>query len=132
MRYISKNVISFSIRLKGREDSVRVNFTPLSTGGSTFSTEEQKVIEAMEKSPMFGKVYNRAPECFNEDVKPKKSSSRKSASEPKGKVEVPEVRDWQDAVEYLATKFGCDAARLNSPALIQYEADRMGVVFPNL
>lgn len=131
MRYISPSVISFSLRLKGREDSVRVDFTPLTAGGSTYSTDEQRVIEALEKSPMFGKFYKRAPECVNEDVKPTKKSARKSAAAPK-KTEVTEVNGWQDAVEYLVNHHGCDASKLTSPATITAEAEKLGVTFPNL
>lgn len=131
MRYISPSVISFSLRLKGREDSVRVDFTPLTAGGSTYSTDEQRVIEALEKSPMFGKFYNRAPECANEDVKPTKKATRKSAATPK-KTEVTEVNGWQDAVEYLVNHHGCDASKLTSPATITAEAEKLGVTFPNL
>lgn len=131
MRYISPSVISFSLRLKGREDSVRVDFTPLTAGGSTYSTDEQRVIEALEKSPMFGKFYKRAPECVNEDVKPTKKSARKSATAP-NKTEVTEVNGWQDAVEYLVNHHGCDASKLTSPATITAEAEKVGVIFPNL
>lgn len=131
MRYISPSVISFSLRLKGREDSVRVDFTPLTAGGSTYSTDEQRVIEALEKSPMFGKFYKRAPECVNEDVKPTKKTTRKSAATPK-KTEVTEVNGWQDAVEYLVNHHGCDASKLTSPATITAEAEKLGVTFPNL
>lgn len=131
MRYISPSVISFSLRLKGREDSVRVDFTPLTAGGSTYSTDEQRVIEALEKSPMFGKFYKRAPECVNEDVKPTKKGARKSSTAPK-KTEVTEVNGWQDAVEYLVNYHGCDASKLTSPATITAEAEKVGVTFPNL
>ena len=90
-----------------------------------------KRLEALEKSPMFGKFYKRAPECVNEDVKPTKKSARKSAAAPK-KTEVTEVNGWQDAVEYLVNHHGCDASKLTSPATITAEAEKVGVIFPNL
>lgn len=131
MRYVSNNVISFSIRLKDRKDSVRIDFSPTSDGGSSFSTEEPKVIEALEQSSMYGTHYRRAPECVNEDVKPARRSVRKGSSEPK-KVEVKEVQGWQDAVEYLVNNHGSDASKLTSPSLIVAEAEKVGVTFPNL
>lgn len=128
MRYISENVISFSIKVKGREDSVRVNFLPLSAGGSSYSTEVTSVIEAMEKSPMFGKVYNRAPECMNEPVQPKKA-----VRTPKKKVsEVESVTTWQDAAEYLRENFAAGGLMVSNPTNIMDTADRYGVSFPNL
>ena len=78
MRYIAEKAISFSMMVKGRTDSVRVSFTSLSTGGSTYSTEEENIIEAMEKSPMYGKFYHRAPECVNDT--PFTSASRRISS----------------------------------------------------
>jgi hypothetical protein len=85
----------------------------------------------MEESPMFGKFYNRAPECVNEDLKPARKNTRKSAATPK-KTEVTEVNGWQDAVEYLVNYYGSDASKLTSPAMITTEAEKVGVTFPNL
>ena len=129
MRYISNQSISFSIRINGREDSARVSFTPHTSGGSTFMTENEALIEALEKSDMYNKVYRRAPECVSEEVKPKRAA-KKSAE--KKLTQVAEVAGWQDAVDYLTDKCGSDASKLTSPEAILNEAQAKGLAFPNL
>ena len=78
MRYISEDAISFSIRIEGRENSLRVNFSPVSSGGSTYSTSIPAAIKALESSKMFGKVYFRAPECVGvTEEQPKKTAKKR-------------------------------------------------------
>lgn len=129
MRYISESSISFSLRVKGREDSIRVSFTPLSSGGSTYTTLEEAVMEALEKSLMYGKVYNRAPECMNDSFTPKKT---RTASPKKKVVQVDSVNGWQEAVEYLMENYGSDSGKMVTPDEILKEAEARGVVFTRL
>lgn len=130
MRYVSENSISFSIKVKGRPDSVRVSFNSLSTGGSTYSTDSEGVIEAMEKSPMYGKFYQRAPECMNECVRSKRAI--KKAAPQNKQTMADSVESWQEAVEYLVEHFEMNAAKLTTPDDILREAEGKGVVFPKL
>lgn len=126
MRYVSDQVISFSIKVKGKAESRRVSFTAQSTGGSSFTTDIPVLIEALESSTMFGSLYKRAPECSEAVIK--KTKTAKSA--PKKKI-VEGISDWQDAIEYLI-KCGVEQNNLNSPTEILQEADKLGVEFPNL
>lgn len=130
MRYIAEKAISFSMMVKGRTDSVRVSFTSLSTGGSTYSTEEENIIEAMEKSPMYGKFYYRAPECVNDSIKSKKTA--RATAFKKKPVEVDSVENWQEAVEYLVEQCGSNGDKLFAPEDILREAESKGVSFPRL
>ena len=129
MRYISESSISFSLKVKGREDSIRVSFIPLSSGGSTYSTSEVAVMEALEKSPMYGKVYYRAPECMNDSFSLKKT---RTASPKKKVIEVDSVNGWQEAVEYLVENFGSNTGKMVTPDEILKEAEARGVVFTRL
>lgn len=131
MRYVSNKVISFSIRVKGAEDSVRVNFEACASGGSSYSTQVPRVIEALEKSDMYGRVYRRAPECLCECAKPKHKGRRPPKEEKRIQL-ITSVATWQDAVEYLTEQCGVDEAKLTSPEAIQMEAAKAGVKFPNI
>lgn len=124
MRYVSDNVISFSIRTKGTDSSKRVSFIPCSTGGSNFFTTCGTLIEAMEKSPMYGKVYRRAPECVDYAATGKKKSAKEEE-----KRKTVSVGGWQDAAEYLSENFGVGMAKLNTPAKIAKEAEANGIEF---
>lgn len=128
MRYVSENVISFSMKVKGREDSVRVNFLPLSAGGSSYSTDVPAVIEALEKSMMYGKMYSRAPECVNDTLESKKPVR----TAKKKVVKVDSVDSWQEAVDYLMVNFGIPGGKLVTPDEILKEAEANGVVFTKL
>lgn len=132
MRYVSDKVISFSIMTRGSENSARVNFTACSDGGSTFSTDKPKLIEALEHSKMYGTVYRRAPECECQCAKPgRKGMPKKCDTEKRIKL-VPGVCGWQDAAEYLVNNCGSDAGKLNSPEAIMAEAMEKCVKFPDL
>lgn len=124
MRYVSDNVISFSIRINGKDSSKRVSFIPCSTGGSNFFTTNEALIEALEKSSMFGNVYRRAPEC----VKNADSGKKKTVKEEVQKKTVP-VEGWQDAAEYLTENFGVDSSKLNTPTKIAKVAEANGIEF---
>lgn len=126
MRYISEDSISFSIRIEGRENSLRVNFSPISSGGSTYSTDIPAAIKALESSPMFGKIYFRAPECVGETEEQPKKAARKRTTK------VSSVKDWQDAAEYLVEKFGARPEYMNTPDAIREEAERNNVLFTEL
>lgn len=126
MRYISEDAISFSIRIEGRENSLRVNFSPVSSGGSTYSTDFPAAIKALEGSPMFGKVYFRAPECVGvTEEQPKKVVKKRV-------IKVSAVKEWQDAAEYLVEKFGARPEALTTPDAIREEAEKNNVLFPEL
>ena len=96
MRYISDNVISFSILVEGCSNSARVSFTPRTSGGSTFYTDSEALIKALESSEMFNNVYRRAPECVKEQVGVKKRVAK--AQEKPKVVAVESVSGWQDAI----------------------------------
>lgn len=126
MRYVSDQVISFSIKVKGKAESRRVSFTAQSTGGSSFTTDIPVLIEALESSTMFGSLYKRAPECSDTVIK--KTKTAKTAA--KKKI-VEEVNDWQDAIDYLS-KYDIEHSCLNCPAKILEEAAKLGIEFPKL
>ena len=130
MRYVSDKVISFSIRVKGQNDA-RVNFTACGDGGSTFSTDKPLLIEALEHSGMYGRVYRRAPECECSGNKPCKKSPKKGDNEKRVKL-VTSIGGWQDAVEYLVANCGSDGSKLTTPTAILAEAEAKGVRFPEL
>lgn len=129
MRYISDSVISFSLPIKGQERSARISFSPVSTGGSTYVTDSEAVIKAMEESTMYGVIYRRAPESVGEVVSKRKKVTK--VLEPKVE-EVTEVSGWQDAVEYLSEKFGIEPSKLTNPDSILSEAASRNIKFVNL
>lgn len=129
MRYISDSVISFSIVPEGSSKSVRVSFSSHSNGGSTFSTESEPLIKAMEKSEMFGRIYRRASECVDVKVGVKARTPKAAAPVLKS---VPNVTTWQEAAEYLKENEGVDADLIKTPASILKAATDKGIKFEEL
>lgn len=86
-------------------------------------------MEALEKSPMYGKVYDRAPECMNDSFSLKKT---RAAGPKKKTVQVDSVNGWQEAVEYLMENYGSDSGKMVTPDEILKEAEARGVVFTRL
>lgn len=130
MRYIAEKSISFSLKIKGRDESVRVSFSSLSTGGSSYSTDSEPIIEAMEKSPMYGKFYQRAAECLEENARSYKRATKQT--QRKKNIVVDSVETWQDALEYLTENLGLAGEKLSTPDDILREAEEKGVSFPKL
>ena len=129
MRYISDSIISFSIKVQGREGNARVSFSPRTSGGSTFSTDSESLIKALESNEMFGRVYRRAPECLVEQ------SPRKKASKTSEKQQLTAIdggEGWQDAIDHLVDNYGVKASSLTSPDVILKEAAKYNIWFPNL
>ena len=129
MRYISDNVISFSIIPEGESKSVRVSFSSHSNGGSTVITESEALIKALEKSEMFGNAYRRASECVGVKVGAKTRTPKAAAPALKN---VPNVTTWQEAAEYLKETEGVDADLLKTPASILKAATEKGIKFEEL
>lgn len=142
MRYISDNNISFSLKVEGQDK--RFRFTPRMQGGSIYVTTEPAEINALESSNMFNRVYKRAPEYENEkgmnakkEVNAKKKTggkknTEKSEDKQSEQVSVEEVSNWQEAREYLNSHYGSSLDDMNTPDAIIDEAEKQGVVFPNI
>ena len=128
MRYISKLNISFSLDVNGNDK--RFRFTSCMDGGSIYVTDEAAEIEALEKSDMYNRVYERHPSCVDEEIqsKSKKKPGRKSTE----MKEVLEVTNWQEAKEYLVDNCEVEEDTVDNPEKIMEAAQKCKVTFPNL
>lgn len=128
MRYRSNKNISFSLLVEGADK--RFRFNPCMQGGSIYVTNVPAEIKALEASSMFNRVYHRAPGCEDEKIPREKKQS--SESKNSSAIEVPEVKSWQEAKEYLNTQYNIDMGKLVSPESIMSEATAKGIKFPNI
>lgn len=136
MRYIASSVISFSVSINGRDK--RVRFNPVMDGGSSYVTNIDAEIEALEALSSFKRgVFRRALGSEKEvvskvenDGKKGKGGRPKKAEGGSEKEVVDSVTTWQEAAEYLSEKCGSEA--LTEPDTILEEAGKKGVTFPNL
>lgn len=126
--YKSKKLRSIKLSIDG--SSKRVTFTPITDGGSEYTTSDEACIKALERHGDFKKSF-----FLKSSVSDGKKSNRlkKEGDTPpadKQMVEVAEITSCVDARDFLNEK-GSEVA-LNSKDKIIAEAQRMGFVFPNL
>jgi len=130
MRYISNRVISFSLSINGVDR--RIRFIPVTKGGSIYVTDNKEEMSALEKSPMYGKVYKRSEIQPEGDCGKPNARGRKKASAKPKMQSVNGVDSWQEAIEYMVDKHGADRNGMTSPEEILKEAERLNLCFPNI
>ena len=129
MRYISDLNISFSLPVSGGDK--RFCFAPLVTGGSIYVTTTDAEVEALEASPMYGRIYRRAP--GQEEAVPVSGKKGKKNTSPKRELlPVNGIATWQEAAEYLASHYDVEPALLSTPDGILAQASAQGIVFKDL
>ena len=139
MRYVSDRVISFSLMINNIDR--RIQFIPVTRGGSIYVTDNKEEIEALENSPMFGNVYVRSEEqeCSKAEEQDcskaedgKSKSGRKTGNRFKKEQPVKGVDTWQGAIEYMVDQCGSDREAMTTPDEILKEAQRLNLSFPNI
>ena len=128
MRYISDLNISFSLLVDGVDK--RFSFSPCGRGGSMYIARSEAEIRALEKSPMYGRVYRRME--GQEDIPVKSSSKGGKRKKAPQMQDIPGINTWQEAIEYLVSLCGSDRADLMTPEDILSEASANGIRFTNL
>jgi hypothetical protein len=126
-KYVAKSHVSLSVKMTA-EKNARISFTPLTGGGSVYYTSDERVQEALEQHPKFGKL-------FKEDVlyKERKAVVAEPAPEKKRK-EIAEVHVTclDDAKDYLSDKYGISRTKLRSQESILKAAAANNIHFIGL
>lgn len=94
---------------------------------ATFSTSDPVVQAIMEKSPLFGSLYN-IYRIVHEDTPEKKGAT---APKPKDIEPLEGITTKEEAVAYLKSN-GAKATNLKDAESILKYAEKIGVSFPNL
>ena len=141
--YKSPTVLSFTTRLSNGTLK-RIRFGQYSWGGSLYATEDKLVQEAIEKEPLFGKLFTlesveeteeekaaKAKKPVKEDKaedieQPTTDESQEEVSEPKNVIK---VADFSEAKEYLMENYGYKSAQLRSQKSITDAAEKNNITF---
>lgn len=126
MLFKSKTILSIMVRTgKG---TAHVAFDPVSTGGSTFRTYNEELIEGMKKHPKYGKTFFTV-----EEPKPEPSPvAAEAVPDEEPEVKVIRVDDAEDAKEYLVDKFGVSRTQIRSIVKIKEFASKYGIEFEGI
>lgn len=125
-RYISNTQACFNVILKSKK-SFRVSFNPLSgTTKSIFYTNDKEVQDAMERHPLFGKLFK----IDNNYVDVKKETV--SEEDVKKTIKEINVSCIDDAKDYLCDNFGLSRTKLKSEKAILDAAEANNIKFIGL
>lgn len=122
-KYISKSEISFNVLVNGKRN--HISFNPLTKGGSEFKTNNEKLQEALENSPLFGIQFTLSEETVED------KEEKKGGEDDPVLVDVEDVTSAADAKAYLIEK-GISEDLLKTKPSIKKAAKSIGINFPNL
>lgn len=144
--YKSFTQVAFSVILPGG-GSKRISFSPRTGSGSVYITDDERVQNAIERHPGFGKKFfldgasNTEPERKAVAPKPSPASAPAKAEPENGKAAAPAKENTakvipftnlSDAKEYLARHFEIPRTQLRSKEAIKRYAAMNNVVFDGI
>ena len=127
-KYISHSDIAFNARLESGGHR-HIRFDTLSTGGSTFSTDDPALIEALERLPFYGSLFRREADPEVAVALPPEPIGDLDA-DPTTIAGAENVTSFAEARAYLK-EMGVQG-KLMSKAEVAVAAREHGVEFPNL
>lgn len=127
--YRAKTAVSLNVVLPTKK-SQHIAFTPLSNGGSTYTTDNEMIQQALESHYRFGslfRLYSTRDTSKNTTtiVEEKKVASTKQATA----LTQITVSDIAAAKDYLAEKKGVSRTLMRSTAAILQQAKAHGIEF---
>lgn len=127
--YKAKTNVSINVVLSNKKN-LHISFNPLSNGSSTFSTDNEDVMNAIERHYNFGKLFRL--DSVIDDTKPSEEvvekAEIKDAAEGTGLKRV-KVSDIASAKDYLADTCGISRTALRSVKAIMEQAAANGIEF---
>lgn len=127
--YKAKTNVSINVVLSNKKN-LHISFNPLSNGSSTFSTDNEDVMNAIERHYNFGKLFRL--DSVVDDTKPSEEvvekAEIKDAAEGTGLKRV-KVSDIASAKDYLADTCGISRTALRSVKAIMEQAAVNGIEF---
>ena len=117
--YCAATHVSISVILKNKK-YLRIAFAPMTRGGSSFSTADKEIQEALEKHAGFGKMFKVSAVV---DDTPKK------AEKVEKEIKVVEVPSINDAREYLVERFNGSWTKLKTQEAIMNAGLANGIKF---
>ncbi len=126
--YKANTCISVNVVLKSKK-SIHVAFTPLSNGGSEYSTDNEEVQIALERHYKFGRLFRLASAENTPSGKSSAVAEKKDTEEEILKVKISDIASAKD---YLADKYGISRTSLRTEKSILEAAKAHNVEFEGL
>ena len=158
--YKANTNVSINVVLASKKN-LHISFAPLSNGSSTFTTDNEDVMDAIERHYNFGKLFrlhsvsgenseneakkvtktkadesasgeNSENEAQDTDAIGQESGEAKDAPEEEASLKKVKVSDLASAKDYLAETFGISRTALRSQKAIVEHAAAHGIEFEGL
>lgn len=133
--YIAKTCVCINVVLPGKKN-LHISFVPQSNGESTFTTDCEEIINAIESHYNFGKLFRLKSTQFPEERKrivesPITETGRQDNKLTDSKYGLKRVKvpDIASAKDYLAETFGISRTLLRSEKSILEQAGACGIEF---
>lgn len=129
--YKANTIISINVVMKNKAN-MHISFAPLSNGSSSFTTDNQDVMNAIEHHCDFGKRFRLEKTIEDEELAIELSESATGDSEVEKKEKTlkrVKVTDIATAKDYLATYYGISRTVLRTEKSILEQAKACGVEF---
>lgn len=117
--YSAKTHVSISVLLKNNK-SARISFSPMTRGGSSYTTANKELQEAIEKHSQFGKMFKLTSAV--EDAPKAVKAEKKELTEM-------EVASLDDAREYLVEHLNYSYTKLKTQDAIMAAGKANGIQF---
>lgn len=118
--YSAKTHVSISVLLKSNK-SARISFSPMTRGGSSYTTANKELQEAIEKHSQFGKMF-KLTSSVEDAPKAPKTEKAKGLKEMK-------VASLDDAREYLVETLNHSWTKLKTQDAIMAAGKANGIQF---
>lgn len=136
--YKANTNISINVVLKSKKN-LHISFTPLSNGSSTFTTDNEDIMTAIEQHYKFGTLF-RLLKTIEEDAHSEQVSTQGDEVEKdveENETDKPvmrkvQVSDLAAAKDFLADTFGISRTSLRSMKSITEQATAHGIEFEGL
>lgn len=130
--YKASTNVSINVVLSSKKN-LHVSFVPLSNGSSTFTTDNEELIRAIESHYNFGKLF-RLWSATDKNVKkqeegPANEESDAEEEQTEDTLKEVTVSDLSAAKDYLADKLGISRTALRSKKAIDEQAAANGIKF---
>ena len=127
-KYIANTHISLTVAMAEGKNA-HISFIPHTGGGSVYYAKDERVQNALEKHPKFGKLFkidnNYTDIVITKEVKPVEKPAQNTIKEVN-------VTCLDDAKDYLSEKFGVSRTKMRSAEGIKSIASANNVVFIGL
>lgn len=128
--YKANTHISLNVVLSTKKN-MHITFVPLSNGSSTFTTDNEEIINAIEHHYRFGKMFRLESVVDDSEERSVKSEEEAISAEATEESDLKQVTvsDLAAAKDYLADKCGVSRTVMRSKSAILEQAKAHGIEF---